>query len=300
MTALEIAAPATPRAADWMNVWPEAERAVHRSVKGRLPPGVEPDDISQQVFIDLLRAGLNAPPPDRLRFWAVAVARRVVADLYRRKTVPLEDLALAPVVDIESIALARLRCEVAADAYAEMSRADREALAVGGEGSGPMPNKTKLRRSRARRTLREKAARLVGAGVLMPRWSWLAGTTGAAAVIVPLCLGLGGPMGDTTPDTPHRTPGQGGSIIQGAGEIDSPSESGRDAHSAAATAASGAPVAAPADGPTYHRRLSVDVPVAGPAGYDHYAPPSAAGPPPVACAENLQVSDSVCVEHPLR
>ena len=287
------------RAAEWMSVWPAAERAVHRSVRGRLPAGVEPQDVSQQVFVDLLRAGDHAPPPERLRFWAVAVGRRVVADLYRRKSLRPEDLAQAPVVDIESIALARLRCEVAAEVYASMPPADRRALADRGEGSSPIANKTKLRRSRARRTLREKAERLVGAGLALPRLGWVAGATGAAAVALPLCLGLGGPGMDTTPDTPHGT----SAIVVPTGRpagLGSAGSAGLTAGGSAPARAKSPAAAVAPEGPTYHRRVKVSVPVAGPAGYDHFTPADSAGPPPAACAENLQVSDHLCVDHPLR
>ena len=290
--------PSRPTEVDWMAVWPEAEAAVHRTVRGRLPLGVEPEDISQQVFVDLLRAGRNAPPPDRLRFWCVAVARRVVADIYRRKTVPVEDLALAPVVDIESVALTRLRCEAAASAYADLREADRSALAASDDG--PASNKVKLRRSRARRTLRERAERLVGGALLIPRWGWLAGTTGAAAIIVPLCLGLGGPGVDTAPDTSQGTPVTTAPSDVGAAPLAVGPPPRPEATTVAAHPVPTSPAAAAAAEPTYHRRVRVPLPGGGAAGYDHYEPPVAAEPPPVACARNLQVSDSVCVDHPVR
>ena len=287
----------TERGAEWMPVWPEAEMAIQRSVQRRLPPGVEPDDVSQQVFVELLRAGNNAPPPERLKFWCVAVARNVVADLYRRKALRVEDLALAPVVDIETVALTRLRCEAAADAYAHLGAADRQALAE--SESGPASNKTKLRRSRARRRLRATAERLVGGGLLVPRWGWLAGTTGAAAIIVPLCLGLGGPRSlDTEPDTTHGTPAAAAATAD-ASSVAPPPAAAED-KVVRERVAPPATATAPSPGPTYHRRVVVSVPGAGKAEYDHYTPPPDAQAPPMACAHNLQVQGSICVEHPTK
>lgn len=285
------------RGSEWLVEWPKAERAIHQSVRGRLPTGVEPEDVSQQVFVNLLRAGANAPPSERLTFWALAVARRVVADLYRRKPTPVLDLALAPVVDIETIALTRMRCEAAAEAYAGLRDADRESLVIS-DGGGRVPNHTKLRRSRARRTLREHAEKLVGAGLLLPRWGWIAGTTGVAAVIVPLCLALGGPHPDTEPDTTHGTPVD--TVMTRGVANSSAGPAGPDGvPTAGEPPARPAPSPAPPE-PTYHRRVSVSVPVAGTAGYDHYSPPPGSEAQPLACASNLPSGDPACVDHPLR
>ena len=296
MAVIDQAVP-TERGAQWMAAWPEAERAIHRSVRDRLPPGVDPDDISQQVFIELMKAGSRAPSPERLKFWCVAVARNVVADLYRRKALRVEDLAPAPVADTETVALTRLRCEAAAEAYASLGPADRQALAA--SDGGPASNKTKLRRSRARRRLRTTAERLVGGGLLVPRWGWVAGTTGAAAVIVPLCLGLGSPSLDTGPDTAHGSAA--GDVVSRAPTEPAAATPGvARASMADPTVARPTPEPALPPEPTYHRRVSVSVPGAGTAEYDHYTPPPGAHGPPVACANNLKIRDSVCVEHPAK
>lgn len=295
MTTLDF----TPRGIpDWLTTWPEAEQAIHRSVRGRLPAGVEPEDVSQQVAVDLIRAGEAAPPADRLKFWSVAVARRVVADLYRKKSIPLQDLASAPVVDVEAVALTRMRCEVAAEAYAELTPADREALAEKAGGPAALANSTKLRRSRARRTLRQKAERLVGGGLLLPRWSWFVGAAGTAAAVIPLCVGL--PDTPVEPPNPTRTgqsfrPEAPSAVAAETTPAEAPDISPRVAPRPSA------PVPpAPPQGPTYHRRVVVPLPGAAPAGYDHYSPAPTSEGPPAVCIRNFKLADTVCVEHPIR
>ena len=296
MTTIDLTTTGSP---SWIASWPEAERAIHRSVRGRLPAGVEPEDVSQQVAVDLIRAGDGAPPADRLNFWSVAVARRVVADLYRRKTIPLQDLAAASVVDVEATALTRMRCEAAAKAYADLTPADRQALAEAGGPRAALSNSTKLRRTRARRALRQKAERLVGGGLLLPRWAWLAGAAGTAAAVVPLCLGLPGSGVDLSRPSQPTAPVPAAIFPASAPEAATPSEPAPAPTAAARNPRPLAPL--PVEpGPTYERRVVVHVPGADPVGYDHYRPAPTAKTPPAACARNLKLAESVCVAHPLR
>ena len=296
MSTIDLTPPGTP---EWIASWPDAERAIHRSVRGRLPAGVEPEDVSQQVAMDLIRAGEGAPPADRLRFWSVAVARRVVADLYRKKSLPLQDLATAPTVDVEALAFTRMRCEAAARAYADLSPADRRALADAGSDCGPLANSTKLRRSRARRTLRQKAERLVGGGLLLPRWVWLAGAAGTAAAVIPLGIGLPGSGVDAPAQNRHGTPAPSAAHPPTPDPAVAAPEPAVEP--AAASAGPRAAGRAPApEGPTYRRRVVVSVPGADPVGYDHYGPAPNSGEPPAACVRNIKLAEGVCVEHPLR
>ena len=281
---------------DWLGSWPEAEKAVQRAVRGRLPAGVEPEDVSQQVVVKLLRAGPEAPPPDRLRFWSVGVARRVVADLYRKKSIHYADLPGVPEGDVEAVVLTRLRCEAAAAAYSGLSSADREALKDSPD-SNAMPNKTKLRRSRARRVLRQRAERLVGGGLLVPRWRWLTGALGAAAVAFPICSG-----GQSVPTS---TPDRIDSVVVIAPRIQAYTEdlnpgSATRPEGTTARTGTGSPAAVAPEDKSYRRRVSVEIPVSGRTGYGHYDPAPGEPDPPLACARNLRVTDDVCVDHPLR
>ena len=297
MTTIDLTPAGVP---EWIASWPEAERAIHRSVRGKLPVGVEPEDVSQQVAVELIRAGAAAPPADRLRFWSVAVANRVVADLYRKKTIPHHELATAQVVDVEAVALTRMRCQAAAEAYAELTPADRKALAEAADGSRPpLTNSTKLRRTRARRTLRQRAERLVGGGLLLPRWAWLAGAAGTAAAVVPLCIGLPGAGPETTLEVQYGDP----AAPSGSPALAEPEEDVAPAPTREAQATDPRHPAVPSpveEGPTYYRRVAVSVPGAGPIGYDHYRPAPTPEGKPAACAWNLKLADGVCVPHPLR
>lgn len=281
----------------WLAEWPETEEAIHRFARGRLPVGVDPDDVSQQVVLKLLAAGSDAPPADRVKFWALRVARNVVADLYRGKKLQPGDLPTAPLADVEEIALARLRCEAAATAYTTLSIADRQALADPAGGSRPLSNRTKLRRSRARRVLRDKAEQTVGIAFVVRRLRWLLAPTSAAAIVVPLCVGLAPPAIDPAQGAAPR---QETIVVRErpktqqpvtASVVDQPIRS----QVLPPPAAVGRTLA-----PEYYWRASVDLPDRGPAGYDNFDPHPEEEPPPLACARNLRVADDVCVDHPLR
>lgn len=280
----------------WLAEWPAAKAAIHRFARGRLPVGVEPDDVSQQVVLKLLAAGSGAPPADRVKFWALRVARNVVADLYRAKTLHSSDLPAPAAPDVESIAFARLRCEAAAQAYGTLSAADRHALADPRGRSEPLANKTKLRRSRARRAMRDRAERTVGAGFIVRRLKWLLGPSGAAAIVVPFCVGIAPAVTDPgQASEPRIEPVVIPEHHARAEEpvvVDPP---------ATARIVSG-PVPSEREQATtrYYRQASIDVVEEGPTGYDNYDPPPGEPDPALACARNLRVSEDVCVDHPLR
>ena len=283
---------------DWVSSWPEAREAVHRVVRGRLPVGVDPEDVSQQVAVRLLGAGEGAPPADRLSFWSIRVARNLVADLYRGKTLALSEIPFQPDSDVEAVVMTRLRCEAASEAYRSLSTADRVALADPARPDKPLSNSTKLRRGRARRVLRERAQRTVGGAALLPRLRWLVGSAGTAAALVPFCFGLPTPGG--RPGVPQVEPPTGRDVAR----LGISSDLGFQSVQAPPRPAGAVARPAAADAGRKARRLwreaHVDVPGRGRAGYENHQPPPEGGDPPLVCLRNLRPADDVCVEHPLR
>lgn len=277
----------------WEALWPEIAADVERKVRGKLPPGVEPCDVSNEVAVRLLAAS-NVPPADRLRYWCLAVARYVVADLYRRKAVQEQDLPGVPPGDVETTALARMRLRSVVESLSALPRADRDALV---SNVTPLTNAIKARRKRARKVMRDRMVRSVGGGLVIPKFRWLAGSAAAVAAAVPFAA-------TTLFLPPAVVPLQAGPDAGFVAGRTDPAPSPGSEDSAAAVGSLGSPgPAGPATSPVgvapFNPVAAVPVPGAGTAdagAYDDGQP----GRPPLVCTRNLPAAGDVCVKHPLR
>lgn len=273
----------------WESLWPEISAEVERKVRRKLPPGVEPSDVSNEVAARLLAAA-NVPPADRLRFWCLAVARCVVADLYRRRTLHERDLPLVPSCDVEQLAISRLRLGSVVDAVAALSEADRDALT---RTATPMTDAVKARRKRARKRIRDRMTQSVGAGVAFRRLRWLA-ASGAVAAAVPFVGGLSplpGTVGEQAQVEAQVTAPQ----TAASAAITGPPPAGSKNPAGTISRPATAPASGAGDVPVISVGISGAV-VGGAGSFD----PGESGPPPLACARNLRVAEDVCIEHPLR
>lgn len=279
---------------EWEELWPEISAEVERKVRPKLPPGVEPSDVSNEVAARLLAAA-NVPPPDRVRFWCLWVARCVVADLYRRRPVRDRDLPLAASCDVEQVAMARLRLNSALDSFSRLSEADRDALT---STVTPMSDSLKARRKRARQVLRRRMIQSVGAAINVPRLRWVF-ASGAVAAAVPFCLAV--PM--MPPVTGSSPEASAGSEVQMQGPVRH--QNAAEEQGTLSTPDGDSPTPAPrtsalVGGPEYREIVAADVPAMGRADAGRYDPGPEEGARPLACARNLRVTDDVCVDHPLR
>lgn len=252
--------------------------------------------MSQEVFARLLEAGSKAPPADRLTFWCIAVARNVLSELHRKLARrDWRDLGEAG-PDTEALAIFRLRCEEAKRALEQLPGSQRTALRAETGRGEPLTDSTKAKRRRAWQRMRSEARKSVGGVVALPRPRWILGPAGVA-VAIPMCVGLLG----VTPRTPHAElpHPRPQSVSEPGRSQDLGSNWHHDAETTPAADARPAEIVPPAPR-QYHRRVSVEVPGFGPAGVDHYKPAPDEGPQPLACLHNLEVSEDICVSHPLR
>lgn len=271
----------------WESLWPDIAAEVERKVRRKLPPGVEPSDVSNEVAARLL-AARNVPPADRLRFWCLAVARCVVADLYRRRTVHARDLPSVPSGDVEQLAISRLRLGSVVAAVADLSPSDREALT---RTESPMTDAVKARRKRARKRIRDRMTQSIGGATLLPRLRWLVAAGGVAAA-VPFVGVLPAPEGTT-----HGASVDAGVTALHAAPVETTARSvPAEGRESAADAVHPAPSPNPAAGDEPVVSVAIDGAVSGEAG--HFSP-GGSGPPPLACARNLRVAEDVCIDHPL-
>lgn len=276
----------------WEAQWPEIAAEVERKVRGKLPPGVEPCDVSNEVAARLL-ASRNVPPADRLRYWCLAVARYVVADLFRSKALREQDLPVLPPGDVESLVLARLRLRSVIESLSALPGADRAALT---SNVTPLTDSLKARRKRARKVMRDRMLRSVGGGWAIPKVRWLTGGTAAVAAAVPFVAGVvcfpPGPAPLTTAPEARVVAAASTDHDSVPGSEDAPAVAGP--HPPAPAGPTSAEVEAAIRNPV----VAVRIPGAGPADagtFDDGRP----GPPPLICARNLPSGD-VCVAHPLR
>lgn len=273
-------------------MWPAVRDEVERKTRHKLPAGVEPADVSNEVAVRLLAAP-NGPSREIFRFWCLRVARCVVADLYRRPQVADGDLPRPATTDVEQLALARLRLGAAADALAQLPAEDRAALT---SCSIPMSDATKSRRKRARQQMRERMEKLVGSGILLPRLRWLFVSGTVAAAGIPFTFGVN-PYLQSAPPEPAATtqrPQVGQSMdIQVASGPKAPTTFFEPSLSNRGDGSS------PGPGRTSQLSVVMDIPGVGPASAESYEPAPDEGPKPLACARHLRVVDDVCVAHPV-
>lgn len=74
-------------------------RAFLDGVKGfvaRRVPAADADDVAQEVFLRLHRGADGLRDAARAQAWAYTIARRTVADYYRRRAAPSEEALLEP------------------------------------------------------------------------------------------------------------------------------------------------------------------------------------------------------------
>lgn len=65
-------------------------------VRRRIPSGVDPEDVVQDVLLRLVERA-DGVPPGKVQAWALTTARRAIVDLLRRRRpVPLEEAPAAP------------------------------------------------------------------------------------------------------------------------------------------------------------------------------------------------------------
>jgi RNA polymerase sigma-70 factor (ECF subfamily) len=66
-------------------LWAELATPLRAFVARRLPPGVEPDDVVQEVFLRVLRHLDDLRDPERLHGWLFQIARNAVRDALRAR-----------------------------------------------------------------------------------------------------------------------------------------------------------------------------------------------------------------------
>jgi RNA polymerase sigma-70 factor, ECF subfamily len=93
------------QAGDTSAVWAEFAAAIRRFVARRVPPGIDPDDVVQDVFLRVVRHLPSLRNAERIESWLFQIARNALRDAMRarhRRDSRTESMDFDPPADTES------------------------------------------------------------------------------------------------------------------------------------------------------------------------------------------------------